>query len=270
MTLVVAWIAVDTHGPSSIYLASDSRVSWGTYDHFDHGRKVFGCTKSPDIFAYCGDVLFPSIVLNQIVDIADSGVLFSPSDSCEVRFQAIFKKLVELFNLYPHFKPTIMDDSFEVIHAARDAKGEFFIRSMKWTRANKRWCCTQIGLGKDSDKLHVTGTGKDEFLLQYDFQWGAANAKTSRALFHAFIDTLSNIKDPYCGGPPQLVGLYRGIGNARFYGITYSDARYLHGVKIGPQGNFTNFEWRNEFFERCDGITMSRNEKAQKQPNARA
>jgi hypothetical protein len=76
MTLLVSWLGVDTHGIASAYIASDSRVSWGRETNFDHGRKVFAFRSSPDILGYCGDVLFPTMVLSQITEIADNGLLF--------------------------------------------------------------------------------------------------------------------------------------------------------------------------------------------------
>ena len=92
------------------------------------------------------------------------------------------------------------------------------------------------------------------------------NQKTSRALFHCFTDTLTNIKDKYCGGAPQLVGLYR-IGNARHYGIIHEKKRYFQGVQIDNLINFDKIEWRNELFEICDGNTMNIKDYAQRQPN---
>jgi hypothetical protein len=67
MTLLVSWAGVDTHGTASAYIAADSRISWGNPAVFDHGRKVYALRSSPDILGYCGDVLFPAIVLSQIV-----------------------------------------------------------------------------------------------------------------------------------------------------------------------------------------------------------
>ena len=50
------------------YIASDSRITWGNNDIFDYCKKVFTCKQFPEIFGYCGDVLFPSIVLSQIAE----------------------------------------------------------------------------------------------------------------------------------------------------------------------------------------------------------
>lgn len=41
MTMLVSWIGVDTHGPSSVYIAADSRISWTQEHKFDFGKKVF-------------------------------------------------------------------------------------------------------------------------------------------------------------------------------------------------------------------------------------
>jgi hypothetical protein len=46
MTLLVAWVGIDTHGVASAYIAADSRISWDKAQ-FDHGRKVFGLQDSP-------------------------------------------------------------------------------------------------------------------------------------------------------------------------------------------------------------------------------
>lgn len=59
MTLLASWAAIDTHGISSAYIVSDSRISWGNKKYFDFGKKVFASKKYPEIFGYAGDVLFP-------------------------------------------------------------------------------------------------------------------------------------------------------------------------------------------------------------------
>ncbi|MEP2508894.1 MAG: hypothetical protein ABJH72_06030 [Reichenbachiella sp.] len=63
MTLIISWIGVDDKKDgkeiSSIYIASDSRYTWGKAKRYDYGLKVFGSSKHPEIFGFCGDVLFP-------------------------------------------------------------------------------------------------------------------------------------------------------------------------------------------------------------------
>ena len=77
MTLTHSWIGVDTHGTSSAYIAADSRISWMHKITFDHGRRVFAFQNSPDILGYCGDVLFPTMVLSQITEMASQEIYYS-------------------------------------------------------------------------------------------------------------------------------------------------------------------------------------------------
>jgi len=266
MTLLASWIAVDSRRPSSIYIISDSRITWGDTAKFDYGKKVFGCKNSPDIFGYCGDVLFPSIVLNQLVDIADQGLLFQNNWTCEEKSQAVINKLIQSFNNYPSEVKGITSDTLQIIHCSRDDKANFYCKKIKWTKSTKTWSGEAVDFDSYSDKLFVVGSGTNEFLEKHKKYWESENKKTSRALFHCFSDTLSDIKDRYCGGAPQLVGLYR-IGNARFYGIIYKKKKYFQGVQIDNLINLNNIEWRNDLFEICNGDTMKIKDNAQRQPN---
>jgi len=263
MTLLASWIAVDSRKPSSIYIISDSRIKWQGGQKFDYVKKVFGCKNSPDIFGYCGDVLFPLIVLNQLVDIADQGLLFQDNWTCEEKSQAVIDKLIQSFNNYPQENTT---NSLQIIHCSRDDKANFYCKKIRWTKDTKTWTGETVNFDNYSDKLFVVGSGANEFIEKYKKYWESENKKTSRALFHCFTDTLSDIKDNYCGGAPQLVGLYR-IGNARFYGIIYKEKRYFQGVQIDNLINLNSIEWRNELFEICNGDTMKIKDSAQRQPN---
>jgi len=266
MTLLSSWLGVDSRGPSSIYILSDSRISWGDSAKFDYGKKVFGCENSPDIFGYCGDVLFPSIVLNQIICIADQGLLFKENATCEQKSQAVINKLIQSFKNYPNEVNGITTSSLEIIHCSRDDNFSFYCKKMKWKKSTNKWSGETIEFEEHSDKLFVVGSGAKEFLVKYKKYWESENKKTSRALFHCFTDTLNDIKDKYCGGAPQLVGLYR-IGNARHYGMIYNGKRYFQGVEIDNLINFDNIQWRNELMEICDGNTLKIKENAQRQPN---
>lgn len=39
MTMLASWIGIDTYGPTSAYIVSDSRISWGKAAAYDHGKK---------------------------------------------------------------------------------------------------------------------------------------------------------------------------------------------------------------------------------------
>src|SRR2546425_10390322 len=89
MTLIISWIGVDDKkegkSTSSIYIASDSRYSWGSAGIYDYGIKVFGSTRYPEIFGFCGDVLFPSLVLGQMIPQIDAGIIIDDKDSGETK-----------------------------------------------------------------------------------------------------------------------------------------------------------------------------------------
>src|SRR5580698_11148888 len=84
MTLVLSWFARDSRKVSAAYIASDSRISWDLRTSvrglqlapsiWDSGRKLFVFRKYPDIVAYCGDVLFPTQLVTQAIDIFDMRV----------------------------------------------------------------------------------------------------------------------------------------------------------------------------------------------------
>lgn len=266
MTLLASWAAIDSRNPSAVYIVSDSRISWGKRAKFDFGKKVFGCNNSPDIFGYCGDVLFPSIVLNQITDLIDQGLLYGENWDCIQKTEAVTKKLIESFKNYPTEVKDITTNSLQVIHCSRDNEQNFHCSKIEWRKEANEWKGTTVELKDFSDKLFVIGSGAKEFKIKYEDHWKSVNTKTSRAIYHCFNDTLENIEDSQCGGAPQLVGLYR-IENAKHYGIIYNGNRYFQGIKINNLKKFNNIEWRNELFEICDGNTMKIKSNAQRQPN---
>src|ERR1700687_3128647 len=136
MTLLISWVGVDPRGTTSAYIAADSRVRWGDLGIFDHGRKVFAFRVSPDILGYCGDVLFPSMVLSQIKEMADNGLLFSPKATCKERFEAVKEKLVQQFQSYPKMVEKITAPVLQVLHIARESLDNTMYSCwlIEWTR----------------------------------------------------------------------------------------------------------------------------------------
>jgi len=269
MTLLVSWIGVDTHGIASAYIAADSRISWGNDCNFDHGRKVFAFRNSPDILGYCGDVLFPSIVLSQIAEMADHGLLFSHEATCKERFEAIKEAQVQQFQRYPQMVKKIATDALQLLHICRDPKNntKFACWLMEWHRS-AGWSGTEYSMPPCSGILMVLGSGGAEFRDNLKRYQNGPDHGTSRCMFHCFCDTLFNIKDNRCGGAPQLVGIYRKPGSgANTYGVIKDRRRYFLGAYIGNSVSHHGVEWRNDLFERCDGATMRKLIGAQKQPD---
>lgn len=269
MTLLVSWVGVDTHGIASAYIAADSRVSWGEVANFDHGRKVFAFRRSPDILGYCGDVLFPTMVLSQITEMADRGLLFSPKATCKERFEAIKEKLVQQFHSYPRMVEGITARMLQVLHISRDPINnmEFSCWLIEWNR-NSGWSGRSMPMPTKSGILFSLGSGASEFSQDFDRYAKGPDHGTSRSVFHCFCDTLFNIKNKHCGGAPQLVGIYRKPESpAITYGIIRDKKRYFLGVPIDEDVDLGSVEWRNDLFELCDGLTMKRLLEAQPQPD---
>jgi len=270
MSLVVSWIGVDTHGITSAYIVGESRFSWRNNYFYNYGKKVFASNLYPEIFGYAGDVLFPSIVLSQIIEMIDTEVLFDKDMSCCQKNKAVFEKLCHAFSNYP---VEVTAGSIQIIHITRETSFDkypnFYSYSMKWSGAATGWQFSNMKLPDESGLLYVLGSGGREFHDNYSRYQLGLNKNTSRNVFHCFIDTLVNINDKYCGGPPQLVGIYRKPNSvAKNFGIIHQNKRFFLGAEVPTVSYFDKIEWRNELFELCDGNTKKALAKAAKQPDS--
>ena len=87
-----------------------------TASSWDSGQKLFVSSRFPDIFGYCGDVQFPTLVLRQIIDRVDQGLLLADNATAFQRNQTIAEELNKAYHGYPkhpEFQSTI-------VHFARD------------------------------------------------------------------------------------------------------------------------------------------------------
>ena len=116
--MMASWIACDPHGVSSAYIVSDSRITWDAKTYYDYAKKVFASSLYPEIFGYAGDVLFPTIVLSQIVELIDRGILLTKTMTCREKNKIIFEKIYESIAKYPD----MMGDSIiQIMHISRDS-----------------------------------------------------------------------------------------------------------------------------------------------------
>jgi hypothetical protein len=204
MTSLICWIGVDSRGPASAYIATDSRISWPGRGTWDLGRKTFVSAASPDIFGYSGGVVFPSIVLSQYVSALD-GRLQSGE------FAHRFAALEELIRVSFAALPATARTSFEIVHCGRDGdrmESEFRVAVLSWT-SHRGFERMLLPRPDRSAAIRLSGSGRatvEERLVA----WQATPAKdTTRVLFRGFVDALARGADPTSGGAPQLVGLYR-------------------------------------------------------------
>jgi hypothetical protein len=255
MTSLVCWIGVDSRGPTSLYLASDSRISWGKDAVWDTGRKVFSTSRSPDLFGYVGQVDFPTLALAQLVDVADAGSLFPEGTSCGDRRSAFFTALQSQFASYPARRC----ECFTIVHAGRedcDMRARFAIHELSWTGSS--WDEAESQPPGTSGIVKVWGSGTKPVHKWYD-RWSATrqSGATSRSVFSAFCEALAQGEDPYTGGAPQLVSVVR-RGNGEPIGVVQDGRKYLFGLPVTVVNGTNALEWRNSLFERCDGHTGRR------------
>ena len=251
MTSLIAWIGA-SQGFNSIYLASDSRISWGSNASspvWDCGRKLFPSKNYPEILGYCGDVLFPSQVLAQIVEHIDAGLFFRVDETPQEKSEKLFSSLKSSFLSYPIQQP----NQISVIYCTRQNTGKqpiIYIWNILWKSGT--WEMVLLpSLPHKSGLLIATGSGEETIKLFYDKWKKSEIGNTSRSVFSAFCDALKSGEDHRTGGAPQLVGLYR-EGAAKSFGIVFNNERYLFGLPVNLDAEWAKVEWRNELFERCN------------------
>lgn len=269
MTTVLSWIGVDSRAPASIYLASDSRISWNNKTKWDVGRKLFASKTMPEMFGYCGDVTFPIQILGQIVEQIDNGLLFSIEETYSSKLAKICNIVDDSF----HKLPEEQQRSFEILYVTRyksRMESEFFLAKIL-LNSHGKIISENISLPNKSGLIVSSGTGNTSLKNWYNNWIGDEHKdieglnKTSRSVFSAFCDSLGSKDDPFSGGAPQLIGLYR-IGSAITFGVIYDGERYINGLPIENSTLLSKVEWRNTLFERCDGQSMLILKGAQKQP----
>jgi hypothetical protein len=256
MTTFLAWVAVDSRGASSAYLASDSRISWGPGRVWDRGRKVFASVRTPDLLGYAGDVLVPSLMLAQLTSCMDSGTLFPPDSSPSERLSIIVAHIKDTLALFQE------TTAFSILYVTRHLdKMESSFHAFRIDCNKKRECqLTALPIPSSSGVIHAFGSGEAGF-KKWNARWrSSSQGGTSRAIFSALCDSLANKEDPSSGGAPQLVGTYR-IGPGRPIGVIHSGRPWLLGLPIDPSVATTApVEWRNRLFEECDttGVRLPR------------
>lgn len=271
MTTLLSWTGIDTHGAASVYIASDSRISWGYGKYWNVGRKVFASRTSPEIFGYCGSVTFPIHILGQIIELIDNKLLFDENDSHEVKLEKVRVKIIESYSI----QPVSQHEKCQIFYASRVGSK----MSSKFYASIINVSCSgvtieRISLPETSDIIASAGTGSAPLKSLHDEWVGNINkdpqqrGRTSRSVFGAFCDALASERDPYSGGPPQLVGLYR-VGPANSFGIIHNGNRFFNGLEVSASPSINNIEWRNSLFERCCGDTLEIFKKAQRQPKPR-
>lgn len=271
MTTLFSWAGIDTHGPASIYIASDSRISWGEQTTWDVGRKLFASKLHPEIFGYCGSVAFPIQILGQLIELIDNNLLFYDNDSVDTKLERVRLVIEKSYNEIP----TNQKKQCKILYATRlDCKMSSSFHVARISVNVKSITAEWLNLPEKSGLIVRAGSGRTALKTWHEEWVGNPSSDphqsgmNSRYVYSAFSDALKSQQDSFSGGAPQLIGLYR-EGPARSFGIIHKEKRFLNGVEVYESPSFNSIEWRNERFERCCGESMQILKQAQRQPKLR-
>lgn len=271
MTSLAVSLSVDARGPCGLYMLTDSRITWGTpADRWDGGQKTFCSKRFPDLFGYCGDAYFPPMMLRQIVEQLDLGLLCADGATAEQRHEIFVPAMKNAINRVSGHPPKI---DFAVYHGARCGSGmkaKFSLWETRHLHSTGDWVDTP----RDIETAHsclarVDGSGAAS-IERHSEKWQASSAaKTNRSSVWAFFDSLRSNSDKFSGGPPQMVGVWR-IGAGRQFGLFWNGWPYVAGLRVVGDLSDTDFRWFDESFEPCDAAGNRLNpHKAHFRPNPR-
>jgi hypothetical protein len=267
MTSLAVTLAVDSRGPTAIYIITDSRLTWeGTSQRWDFAQKTFASNRTPDVFGFLGEALFPPMILRQILDQISCGLIFSDDMNAAGRHEILFDGL--RWFLSQRARSQVY--SFSIFHGSRDGElmeSRFRLWETSYNAVSSNWSDQERDIKTDRSYFaHVDGSGRDH-VVKRSLEWTETDAQgTSRAAIWSFCNALNEGKDASSGGPPQLVGIWR-KGPAQSFGFWWKGHPYLSGAKVPKNSEFGCVNWFNHRFERVDGGTGKRIVGAQKHRN---
>jgi hypothetical protein len=192
-------------------------------------------------------VLLPSVVLSQFTTLLEVGAW---SQDVDQRFAALFALAREQVAACPSSQRR----PFTLVHCARLGEGmttRFRLAVTEYTAVGS-WEQEIHDAPNASAQILVRGTGEVS-VGKALARWARSEVSgTSRAVFNAFVQSVSSGGDSLSGGPVQLVGLRR-VGGGINFGVWHMGQRYIAGQPIPECAQARPVEWFNERFERCDG-----------------
>ena len=259
MTTLVSWISYSTTGekpelPRAVYIASDSRITWGSDAlRWDSGKKVFSTRDEPHIFGYCGDVIFPSLVLGQIVTAIDKNVLFKSGLNPDQKHDRILGSIKSSY-ANGHNHPV---KSFSIIHVHRVndwPNTEFVFWQVTYDAKTGHWESNKLSLPKETGLIVALGSGAQSANAYQKLWENSDSGGLSRSFFSAFCDAIDSGRDKLSGGSPQLCALYSRL-QPQDIGVIHKERYFLHGLEIDPTSTISSIEWKDRLFQDIDPKT---------------
>jgi len=259
LTTLVSWVSYSDTGqrpelPKAIYIASDSRITWGSVDkRWDSGRKIFASALEPHIFGYCGDVVFPALFLSQLNSAIDEKLLFEKTTAFSDRQDMITHLAKEMFdNRYD--APC---ENFTILHASRSKAWpdtEFGIFRIDYKAGSNSWSSTKLNIPDKTSPLIFLGSGGASARDHVNV-WNKSDvAGTSRAIYSGVCEAIASGKDLLSGGVPQVAALLT-QKSPKQLGF-FRDGRYFYNgfeLPFGPA--LTSVKWFDSLFRQIDPAT---------------
>jgi len=239
-----------------MYFASDSRVSWGKNTSWDHGQKVVASRVEPEIFGFTGYVTLPQTIIAKAVQQIDLR-LRSANDQASIdgRVDWLYERIKKVAEEHPAIDP-IEDGNFTIFYGVRIGQGmpgrsTFCLNTFAWDARSTCLKHASIPMPSRSAVLQISGTGSPWLNEKNEIWRNSDQGNTSRTMFSAFCDALKAGNDPYSGGEPQLVGIYR-KGPGRVFGIVTEKGASFQGELNMELSTAAEIEWRDTLFQRVD------------------
>jgi hypothetical protein len=269
MTSLLVWFASDVKTsagafvPASVYIASDSRVTWDKGNTaWDRAKKVFAAATSPEIFGFCGDTHFSALAISQVIGAIDAGYLFHPDDSAQTKLAKVEQLIGMAWETYPQGK---LEHETSIIHVTREGSNtaaRFWVKEHVLPKSPRSpslqsSAAAMAPLGQWSRAWMARGSGGPLVMDSID-AWNRrySDRHTSRSVFKAFCEAIDCGDDKCSGGPPQLASLFR-IGPGRPHGVIWRNQRFFAGLPTVSQTQKGGIPWRNNSFEIVDQKTKA-------------
>jgi len=200
------------------------------------------------------------MAIGQILNMVACGVIDLASATADKRHSTILAHLKN--SLGRNGTEHVL--SMTLFHGAREGeemKSTFFLWRSVYRPKTKRWSDEKLPIEDRSYLASVDGTGKPTVEKFLSTTTATAASGTSRAAIHAFCRSLKSGEDPFSGGPPQMVGLWR-IGPAQQFGYYWRRRFYVFGMECPDHTSRQGVYWFNDLFEHCDPKTGKRREES--------
>ncbi|MCG2633063.1 hypothetical protein L6654_41675 [Bradyrhizobium sp. WYCCWR 13023] len=208
------------------------------------------------MFGYCGDVVFPSLVLAQIVSAIDNGVLFRSTADAQEKQDVICEALKTSFTR----RNGTPDQDFSILHlmrAGEEESREFYGWEISYAVKARRWHSKSLEVPMTTGVVSLIGSGKP-FARKYIDRWVNSDVgNRGSAIFSGFCDSLFSNEDQYSGGMPQVAALNKG-SHAQIIGFIEKGRHYLNGLQILPARSLHRIKWTDRYFQDINPTTMQR------------